>query len=309
MTHSIITNCTSRKRKNGIDPLLPSFVDEVPIKEFVNLWAKSVETAPMKFAPLDLYQGRSISECRLVSRCLSAELFIVSAGLGLVSSVDLIPNYSLTISEGNGSIQNWLTTQNSNSSDWWTELCLCLGTPEPISSLISNSSSQHRVMIAIPKSYMEMIASDLEKIGSNHHQNLRIFTSIAGYKVVPNSLKSLVMPYDERLEGIAQHNGTRSDFPQRALKHFVTHLHAQDLPLEEAKCLVRSSMESSHLRLTPTRLKVTDARIAELISENWQNHDGNGTKLLRFLRDDANVACEQSRFRGIWRKVMAHQTA
>jgi hypothetical protein len=309
MTHSIITNCTSRKRKNGIDPLLPSFVDEFSVKDAVKLWVKGLESAPMKFAPLDLYQGRSISECRLVSRYLSAELFVISAGLGLVSSANLIPNYSLTISEGNGSIQNWLTNQNSNSIDWWTELCLSLGTPEPISSLISNSSSQHKVMIAVPKSYMEMIASDLEKIGSNHHQNLRIFTSIAGSKVVPNSLKSLVMPYDERLEGITQHNGTRSDFPQRALKHFVTHLQAQDLSLEEAKCLVRRSMESSHLKLNPRRLKVTDDLIEELVFKNWQNFGGNGTKLLRFLRDEEKVACEQSRFRGIWRKVMAVQTA
>jgi hypothetical protein len=305
MAHLIITNCTSRKRDIGNDPLLPRFEKMGTVSGAVAHWVEMVNSSQIVVTPLDLYQGRSIAECRLVSRRLSAGLYVVSAGLGLVSATDLIPNYSLTISEGTGSIQNWLTLKNSDSAEWWLQLCQVFGAPTPISSLVGTISSTDKILIALPSRYLQMIASDLELIDPNRIGNLRFFTSIAGSKFLPNALKSLVMPYDERLEGIPQHSGTRSDFPQRALKHFVTHLQAQDHPLEEAKNLVASAMESSQLRARPARAKASDAQIAELILGNWKIYGGSATKLLRFLRDDAKVACEQSRFSGIWRKVFA----
>lgn len=305
MAYLIITNCTSRKRDIGIDPLLPCFEETGTVHDSLTRWVESVNSSKIVVTPLDLYQGRSISECRLASRRLSAGLYVVSAGLGLVSITDLVPNYSLTISEGTGSIQNWLALQNSNSADWWIRLCQAFGTPTPISSLISRTSSNDRILFALPSRYLQMISTDLELIDPNLHGNLRFFTSIAGAKFLPSALKSFVMPYDERLEGIPQHNGTRSDFPQRALKHFVTYLQAQDHPLEEAKYLVASAMEASQIRTNPTRTKASDAKIAELILGNWKVYGGSATKLLRFLRDDAKVACEQSRFSGIWRKILA----
>lgn len=307
MAHLIITNCTSRKRDIGIDPLLPRFDKTGSMHDALTAWVERVNSSKIVVAPFDLYQGRSISECRLASRRLSAGLYVVSAGLGLVSSNDLIPNYSLTISEGTGSIQSWLALQNSTPADWWIQLCQAFGTPNPISKIVSSMSTNDKVLVALPGRYIQMIASDLALIDPKQHLNLRLFTSISGSKVLPDALKSVVMPYDERLEGIAQHNGTRSDFPQRAMKHFVTHLQAEECPLEEAKYLVASAMENSQLRVNPTRTKASDDQIAELILGNWKVYGGSATKLLRFLRDDAKVACEQSRFSGIWRKVMAQQ--
>lgn len=309
MAHHIITNCTSRKRDLGVDPLVPCFNEIGTLKEAATQWVARVKSSNIVVSPTDLYQGRSISESRLTSRRLSAGLHVVSAGLGLVSMTDLIPNYSLTISEGTGSILNWLALQKCSSADWWIQLCDALSSSVPVSALVANASTNDKVFIALPGRYMQMISSDLCRIDTRHQEKLRIFTSGAGSKFVPDALKSFVMPYDERLEGIPQHDGTRSDFPQRALKHFVTHLQAQDHPLEQARRSVLQAMESSQLRLNPTRVKVNDARITELIREHWNDYGGSATKLLRFLRDDAKVACEQSRFSGIWRTVRDQQLA
>jgi hypothetical protein len=152
---------------------------------------------------------------------------------------------------------------------------------------------------------MEMVATDLALVQDSRLQNLRIFTSDAGTKTLPIKLKSVVMPYDDRLEGIANHNGTRSDFPQRALKHFVAHLQGHELSLDAAKEMVEAAMATTLKPRIPLREKAPDERIAELIRTHWHRHEGSASKLLRFLRDDAKVACEQSRFSGIWRKVKA----
>ena len=309
MEYSIITNCSSRKRNNGVDPLVPSLIGTVGIKDLLNEWLKQIKRSQVRVAPLDLYQGRSIAECRFAARLTAADFYVISAGLGLVSANDQVPNYSLTISEGNGSLQRWLSAQGATSMDWWNGLSDAMGTPTPISSLVNSQSDNSRILIALPARYMEMISADLALVHQNRLEIVRIFTSNAGIKHVPSRLLETVMPYDERLEGVANHDGTRSDFPQRALKHFIAHLHAQELSMEDARKQVLAAMTKSVKRTIPTRVKAPDERIAELIRTHWNSYDGSASKLLRFLRDDANVACEQSRFSGIWRKIKDDQSS
>ena len=309
MTHSIITNCTSRKRNIGIDPVLPHIGAGVSIEESISIWLKRVKASSIRVTPLDLYQGRSIADSRYASRLIGAQWYAISTGLGLVSAFDQIPTYSLTIAEGTGSIQKWLAAQNRTSADWWTSICKALGSPSPLSTMVNRCGKDDRIMLALPARYVAMIASDLLLIEEDRHENVRVFTSLAGAKEVPAKHRHIVMPYDERLEGIKKHNGTRSDFPQRALKHFVSELNAQSHSLKQAKLLVKEAMEKSQLRSNPPRVRASDEQIANLIIKNWKNHDGSSSKLLRFLRDEAKVSCEQSRFSGIWREILMKKSA
>jgi hypothetical protein len=309
MKYSIITNCSSRKRDTGVIPLVPVLSPAVSIAEMAKTWIDQVEQSQIRVAPLDLYQGRSFAECRVATRSTAAEFYVVSAGLGLVHADDLVPNYSLTISEGTGSLQKWLFAQGADSTDWWFALCQNIGTTSPISHMINAQGTNSMHLIALPSSYLEMVAPDLAQVQDDRLQTLRIFTSVAGTKTLPSKLQSAVMPYDERLEGVVNHNGTRSDFPQRALKHFVTHLKGHEHSLNKAKEGVEASMAASVKPTIPLREKVPNERIVELIQTHWDRHEGSASKLLRFLRDDAQIACEQSRFSGIWRKVKEDQSA
>jgi hypothetical protein len=309
MAQTIITNCTSRKRNIGIDPVLPYIGVDVSIEESISIWLKRVKASSIRVSPLNLYQGRSITDSRYASRLIGAQWYAISTGLGLVSEFDQIPAYSLTIADGTGSIQKWLTAQNRNSGDWWTGICEALGSPSPISTMVNRCGNDDRIMLALPARYVAMIASDLLLIEEDRHENVRVFTSIAGAKEVPAKHRQIVMPYDERLEGIKKHNGTRSDFPQRALKHFVTDLNAQSYSLKKAKLLVQTAMESAQARTSPTRIKATNEQIANLIIKNWKDYGGSSSKLLRFLRDEAKVSCEQSRFSGIWREILMKKSA
>jgi hypothetical protein len=307
MSILIITNCSSRKRDIGIAPLEPSQLESLGLRGLAKIWVKRVKQASVRVAPLDLYQGRSFSECRMTARLTGAEFYVISAGLGLIHSGDLVPNYSLTISEGSGSLQNWLTLQNASPSDWWAALCEAIGTPSPLSDLINDQSKESQVFIALPASYLEMVAVDLALVRAEVVKNIRIFTSNAGTKILPPILHSAVMPYDDRLEGIANHDGTRTDFPHRALKHFVTQLQGHKLQATLAKASVKRAMDNSSERIVPKREKATDKQIVDLIRANWNDYDGSATKLLRYLRDEALVACEQSRFSALWRMTKADE--
>ena len=100
------------------------------------------------------------------------------------------------------------------------------------------------------------------------------------------------MPYDDRLESVDGYSGTRADFPQRAMRHFVERLEAQKL-----------SLTNAHEAVTRSLRRYSNQEITRLIREQWETADGRSTTLLRYLRDEAFVSCEQSRFAQLFRSV------
>jgi hypothetical protein len=155
------------------------------------------------------------------------------------------------------------------------------------------------VLLAVPSAYLGLLARELADLSEADIARLRIITSPHGASTLPARLQSTVMPYDERLEGLEAYAGTRSDFPQRALRHYVAVLEGHSLPLEAARQQVSEAMTALRKPVLPERQRKTDEEIMALLRKNWARFNGSATPLLRFLRDEALVACEQSRFRSL----------
>ena len=51
----------------------------------------------------------------------------------------------------------------------------------------------------------------------------------------------------------------------------------------------------------------TDVEIADLILANWERAEGKSSRMLRVLRDDLDIACEQSRFARLFRETAARR--
>lgn len=310
MSQLVITSCTGRKRVI-VDQLLQT----LPSGEVVALhgngvgalahtWVDAITGAPKACQAIDLYAGRSFSDACAVAGKLDATLKVVSAGLGLVDSADMIPSYELTISEGRGSLLKRLANYSASPVQWWSELNNArTGRESPIASSV-NADRFRRIYIALPSRYLEMVRLDLASIAAESIENLRIFTSPAGQKLVPAALRKAVMPYDERLEDTSStRRGTRTDFAQRAMRHFVEDLGADNLPLDDARATVIDAMAKMSYPVKPPRRRVSDDEIVTLLYANWLNNDGQSSRLLRYLRDEALVSCEQGRFRYLWLKV------
>jgi hypothetical protein len=299
----VITNCTHRKRSLGAaicaDRVLGGRIKKASLSAAVKCWLKSVSGGNATLPVEQTYGGRSFSEARWAAEYLNADLYVVSAGLGLLPPRTLIPHYNLTVAGGTGSIQELLTRNQATPSDWWRALTTASGNPNPIYKLIQ-SNRVERIFLALPAAYLDMLQHDLKKIGKDKARKLRILTSPLGSRTLPINLIDFVLPYDERLEGI--YPGTRTDFPQRALRHFITTF-PRELSHTEAKVRVLKVMKKSIKPAIPTRERKTDKEIISLIDTEWKRFNGSSTHLLRFLRDEALVACEQSRFRDLWRKV------
>lgn len=244
-----------------------------------------------------LYTGRAIVEAKRASRSAKASLYFVSAGMGLVSAEEQIPAYDLTPAEAKGGLADALRRHSSSAAEWWSTL-----SNDGLSRLISGHAD-HLVLVALPATYLRMVALDLAHLRAADVDRLRIFTSVAGEREVPEVLRPSVMPYDDRLESVSGFPGTRGDFAQRALCHFVEELAGLSCSVHEGRALVEEALRTHRQRTVPERRRLDDSEVRALIASRWWSCAGRSALLLRALRDEEAVACEQSRFAQLWREV------
>jgi hypothetical protein len=287
----IITSCTSRKRAAGRGVRFGRNTVGGDLRQTAKRWCQEVKSSSRKVPVSQLYLGRSFMDAKWVAAELRAELHVVSAGLGLVSVADDVPSYDLTIAGARSQLQKALEQFDEHSSSWWRLLNEGSG--------LRGLAERYRravILLALPATYLEMVSVDLSSFSPAQLARVRIFTSSAGRRVMPSSLAQYVMPYDERLESIVGCSGTRADFPQRAMRHFVETLHAQQLTLKRSRAVVEFSLSRYSKPARIQRLRVDDDKIKALIRSQWRSAGGRSAMLLRYLRDVAGVACEQSRF-------------
>jgi hypothetical protein len=303
----VITNCTGRKVQARSTVSLRR-EGEGATAAVAATWAARVKSCPKVVSAADLYAGRAFQDAHACARAAQGRLAVVSAGLGLVWADEPVPHYDLTIAPGDPAISILpLLHRNGDSVVcWWRALNFSLGQPRPLAALLQ--SSHGPVLLAMPGTYLDMVSDELSVLPAESLGRLRIFTSRSWLKRCPAVLASVCMPYDERLEALPGFAGTRVDFAQRAALHFVQELQGHKLNLPAAVELVQRAMASLEVRRLPARSKRTDEEILATLRANWHVHRGQSAQLLRFLRDEALVQCEQSRFKGLWHQLKSEQT-
>jgi hypothetical protein len=294
-TVALVTSCTQRKAtRNPIG--LDALPEATSLRGLVSTWTRALAASEAGTQAQTLYQGRSILDTAAAAEFLNAPWYVVSAGLGLVRADQRVPGYECTVAAGS-TLDRRLIALGRNTAQWWNELTR--KSPAPLSALIATVPT----LVALPGTYLAMVREDLEQVAPTRSRYIRIFTSTAGAKRVPDHLKMCVMPYDERLETVRGFAGTQADFAQRALRHFVEALQATSLPIEDARQAVLASLQNQPRRQRNVGQRMTDIEIQNVLKAQWNRHSGSSARLLRYLRDDAGISCEQKRFSRLWRQL------
>ncbi|GFO65895.1 hypothetical protein M1B72_02695 [Geomonas paludis] len=309
MRKAVITTCTGRKK---VMPVLHSA--NLPVGDqasLLNAWVSLVKTAPTKHVAKDIYCGRGFSEALTASAKNDADLWVISAGLGLISGNHQIPSYNLTISTSSPeSIQLKVVPRGTFAARrWWRDLNETLyATHTPLADLI-RKKKDYLFILSLNYSYAEMVEDDLLSLSSDDLGRLRI-TGLGQNNSMHDRLKAICMPYDERFDGPnSPGKGTRSDFPQRTARHFIENIlinaeadGATRHAAKVAKFLVGKEYPAKVKRNTKT-----DDEIKEILRARWFDAGGTSARMLRMLRDDMKVACEQKRFSQLFKSVKAEK--
>lgn len=302
----VITACSGRKRAKPTPAAVAANLPRMSVDRVARIWSERLSNEARTYPSASLYCGRGFAVASEAARALSAKLHIVSAGLATVAADSAVPAYSLTVASG--SPDNVLSRVDAGSpspSDWWRELTA----QSPFGSKVSDVIAETRglVLLALPASYLGMIAEDLFENEAVDLERLRIF-SLSDLKGIDARYRKLRMPYDSRLEGPdSPIPGTRSDFASRAMQHFVAHI----LPgLEDASADEHGAEIEEHLKAwrhssIPVRKRLSDQELSDIIRDRWGSVGGRSSHLLRVLRDELGVACEQSRFKDLFAQVKA----
>ena len=100
------------------------------------------------------------------------------------------------------------------------------------------------------------------------------------------------MPYDARLDSLSP--GTRTDFAQRALAHFARSIPATADAVRDAKAVAAAlACHSAPERIE--RPRADDEILIMAIRRHLRATSGIG-RILRRLREQDQIACEQRRF-------------
>ncbi|MGO7299611.1 hypothetical protein ACCS72_24595 [Rhizobium ruizarguesonis] len=296
---AILTACTQRKRVTHSPFLSARDLPSGRLSEVAGAWSERLKKVRTVRSARNLYSGRSFVEAVKASDVLRADLFIVSAGLGLVHGDDAVPSYNMTVSKGGPDCVMPKLPGDCTEADWWA----ALGGADALIEMVE--ATRHVVVIGLPSPYLRMIAPALGRLSDEACSRIRI---VGGRHVadLDSRLESARLPYDSRLDGPQSPlRGTKSDFASRATRHFVEHVLAKDeaATFDVHRAKVEALMSAWAHPITKTGVRALNSEIKSILREHWARADGRTTKLLRILRDELNIACEQKRFQGLMAEI------
>lgn len=246
----------------------------------------------------NLYRGRAFGIARNAAKTTKSDLGIVSAGLGYVRGETPIPGYDLTVRpRGPGSVL--VRVEGSfDVREWWR----AVGRGRYAVDLASDAAKRPSILVCLSRSYARLIADDLQRVGEAAASRLRIF-GLSISNALPASLRSAVLPYDERLSNVGR-SGTRVDFSQRALADYLEHiLPNTGFDLSAEKKLVEYRLSQGAASVTRPQRRVDDATIKALIERLLPSVGRQSSRMLAHIRRQEGLSCEQRRFADLFREV------
>lgn len=311
MSAIVLTACTNRKRRPVDRRLTAGNLPVGSMSEVAADWCSRIKSADGRIAANQLYCGRTFVEAGLAAERCGAPLFVVSAGVGAIEADAEIPSYSLTVSNGGtDNVLSRMKERSASARDWWQ--FVSRDSPFTLSlEAVCRRRLSGPILAALPAPYLLMIEADLVCLPENVRARLRIFARGAE-TFVDERLRPCVMPYDGRLDGVASPlRGTQGDFAQRAARHFaeVVLSSGDGGSAEKDRIAVEKALAPLTAPTAIVRRRVTNEEVRGFMRNQWEQAGGHAARMLRVLRDDLRVACEQKRFQGLFREVKAEKEA
>jgi hypothetical protein len=299
---AIVTICANQKRFKAGPNTTPAALAPAPQAALASTWLDLIgATAPVA-AATDLYGGRAFGLARDLAAVAGTKLFIVSAGFGLVPGSQRLPAYSLTVARQDPDSIQGKAVGPFDPAAWFEALT---AGPYSVAWRDVFSEGVGRVLVALTKPYAEMATPALAKLPASDLCRLRLFGAGLG-AVLPTALKPYLLPYDDRLDTLFP--GTRSDFAQRALVHFVQNVAVADGDSATDAARARALLAAAKAPSRPERRAATDEALLNLIRARLSPR-ASASRLLRQLRDEDQIACEQGRFARLFRQAQTEGSA
>jgi len=296
--HLVVT-CTNKK---SVDiPEQCKFFNSIgnSLNEKYNCFQKNLHSTN-KIKAKDLYSSQYWSVVNsIVAQAntlqINLNVWICSAGHGLISWDSLISPYSITFSKDSEDSLG----SNENAQNWWSILSnnsiAVQDKPITFTNLLQRYNKD-KFLMSLSTAYLKATYYDI-KVGLQHNPNVSI-ASVGGFK--ENMFDKQILPVDSRM--IQHVGGVFSTLNINIIKFLFD---CSDIHYFEHEKMVK--MLDAILYDTPENIKhqrttLDDTEIVSFIKSQSIKENVSKTSLLRQLRDKG-YACEQKRFGKIYDQV------
>jgi hypothetical protein len=236
---------------------------------------------------------------------VAADLWVVSAGYGLIPSDATVASYSATFSQAHPDeiVRRFHPTAANAKAVWWEELARWAGpapgSPRRIRDVARENPAAPILAIASP-SYLEAIEHDLlEAVEMLASPSLLVIVAAGARKVGP--LASHLVDCDARFQ--AALGGARMSLNQRIARHVLLNSPPWPWSAEGFSKVLASTCAQQERSLARAGKKLTDNEVKQYLSKRLSaDPRSRPTGLLRELRS-SGISCEQKRFKALFHEV------
>lgn len=234
---------------------------------------------------------------------MSSRLWIASAGYGLVPSSEKLVGYSATFARGSVDSVARPGDPESLLSEWWEGLCAARRnlTTEPCSIReVARCYPHDPLIVTLSPDYLKVLECDLVSARKELGDPSQLLIISAGSRK-DGPLAANFLPCDARLQHAL--GGARSSLNARVLRYVLKQTVAVPFDTNRVKREVHALLEKQPAPRFFDRRRISDLEAANLIEDALSlDPKLSHSAMLRSLRD-RGVACEQKRFREIFRKT------
>ena len=275
-------------------------------------WVKSIKEQTSRVRAGDLYIGQYWHVIRqiqslLKSREIESQTSITSAGCGLLTAEDQVPNYAATFQAG--AIDQVYTRTIAEASRreyarrWWHDTNQALRDFKKCTSFFELVTPETRIIISMVSSlYLDVIGADLYSLQLERPD---IDFLIFAPKNDP-ALKSLEGHIPLEVDLIKKIGGSRVSLSARmALDYLSSREDFSAVSNRDCLNYFKQQVAQHGVKETFDRVSVDDATARSFIRKRLQLGSKHYTPILREFRD-LGYACEMKRFKGLFNKEMQH---
>lgn len=311
----LVASCTERKRAVIPEGLHLRNLATAALSNRVDRWWERLEqtSAVARHPAVNLYGGEHWTYAQhsleaLRDRGQPAELWVASAGYGLVPASARLSPYSATFTSGSPDsvVQDASTgpTRIEQLQDWWAALARFTGpewqAPRSLQRLATRDPRATLVIVAAPH-YIRAMRIDLLAARSAllRPEQLILVSNqelLADPELAPN-----LIPVDERCQTVV--GGTMLGLNARVAHRLLAEGHAGPLTAPRLRERYDSMVSDAEKPPKHNRERMDDKEVLSFLRTALQQDPKAGwTLLLRTLRGNGR-ACEQGRFRELHKQV------
>ncbi|SFB52886.1 hypothetical protein SAMN05216266_116103 [Amycolatopsis marina] len=302
-TVHIVVTCTNRKQVPVPEHLrLGDLRDRQPGPRFA-AWTRRLSADEPAIAARDLYGGEHWRAAAGLPSVVgdSAQLWVCSAGYGLVSVDTLLHPYAATFSAGTpdsvgrgvGELQRWW----QRLADWPGPM---RGQPRSFVEL-ARRDPEASIVAVMSEAYLRACAEDLRAAAAKLSDPDRF--AVIGPPRLRSDLEDLLVPVTARLRPMvggslhALHAKAATYLMARAGGDVTSRKRLREIAQQAAEAAPADGSRKPGVRLS-------DEEVREYIRRRASHGRPSATVLLRSLRDDG-MSCEQSRFKRLYENAVS----